>query len=67
MLRKAIAANKTLAELKGAGDLIPKSGRFDQPIVLQEAKLSSEIGDIAPKQGTWLGRRMIKCFLDATS
>ena len=67
VLRKAIAANKALAELKGAGDLIPNQGVLINAIVLQEAKLSSEIGDIAPKQGTWLGRRMIKCFFDAAS
>jgi hypothetical protein len=30
VLRKAIAANKALAELKGAGDLIPNQGAFDQ-------------------------------------
>jgi cell filamentation protein, protein adenylyltransferase len=30
VLRKAIAANKALAELKGEGDLIPNQGCFDQ-------------------------------------
>ena len=43
MLRKAIAANKALAELKGAGDLIPNEDVLINAIVLQEAKLSSEI------------------------
>jgi Fic/DOC family N-terminal len=43
VLRKAIAANKALAELKGAGDLIPNQGVLINAIVLQEAKLSSEI------------------------
>ena len=43
VLRKAIAANKALEELKGAGDLIPKQGVLINAIVLQEAKLSSEI------------------------
>ena len=45
VLRKAIAANKALAELKGAGDLIPNQGVLINAIVLQEAKLSSEIGN----------------------
>lgn len=39
VLRKAIAANKALAELKGAGDLIPNQGGLNNAIVLQEAKL----------------------------
>ena len=43
VLRKAIAANKALAELKGAGDLIPNQGVLINAIILQEAKLSSEI------------------------
>ena len=30
VLRKAIAANKALAELKGAGELIPNQACFDQ-------------------------------------
>jgi Fic family protein len=45
-LRKAIAANKALAELKGAGDLIPNQGVLINAIVLQEAKLSSEIANV---------------------
>ena len=48
MLRKAIAANKALAELKGAGDLIPNQGILINAIVLQEAKLSSEIENAVP-------------------
>jgi Fic family protein len=43
VLRKAIAANKALAELKGAGELIPNQGVLINAIVLQEAKLSSGI------------------------
>jgi hypothetical protein len=43
VLRKAIAANKALAELKGAGDLIPNQGVLINAIVLQEPKRLSEI------------------------
>ena len=43
VLRKAIAANKALEELKGAGDFIPNQGVLINAIVLQEAKVSSEI------------------------
>jgi Fic family protein len=46
VLRKAIAANKALAELKGVGDLIPNQGVLINTIVLQEAKMSSEIENI---------------------
>lgn len=46
VLKKAIAANKSLAELKGAGELIPNQGVLIQTIGLQEAKLSSEIENI---------------------
>lgn len=46
VLRKAIAANRALAELKGAGDLIPNQGVLINAIVLQEAKLSSEIENV---------------------
>jgi len=46
VLRKAIAANKALAELKGAGKLIPNQGVLINAIVLQEAKLSSEIENV---------------------
>jgi len=38
VLRKAIAANKALAELKGAGNLIPNQGALINAIVLQGAK-----------------------------
>jgi hypothetical protein len=38
VLRKAIMANKALAELKGAGDLIPNQGALINAIVLQGAK-----------------------------
>ncbi|MBF0634548.1 MAG: Fic family protein [Nitrospinae bacterium] len=46
VLKKAIAANKALAELKGAGELIPNQGVLIQSIALQEAKQSSEIENI---------------------
>ena len=47
VLRKAIAANKALAELKGAGDLIPNQAILINSIPLQEARYSSEIENIA--------------------
>ncbi len=46
VLKKAIGANKALAELKGAGELIPDQSLLIQAIGLQEAKLSSEIENI---------------------
>ncbi len=46
VLKKAISANKALAELKGAGELIPDQTLLIQAIGLQEAKLSSEIENI---------------------
>jgi len=44
--RKAIAANKALAELKGVGELIPNQSVLIHAIGLQEAKLSSEIENV---------------------
>ena len=46
VLKKAIAANKALAELKGAVKSIPNQGILVNGIVLQEARLSSEIENI---------------------
>jgi Fic family protein len=46
ILKKAIAANRELAELKGAGDAIPNQEILVNAIVLQEARLSSEIENI---------------------
>jgi cell filamentation protein, protein adenylyltransferase len=46
ILKKAIAANRALAELKGAGDAIPNQAILVNSIVLQEARLSSEIENI---------------------
>lgn len=46
VLKQAIAANRALAELKGAGELVPNQAILIQSIGLQEAKLSSEIENI---------------------
>lgn len=46
ILRQAIAANRALAELKGAGELLPNQAVLVRVIGLQEAKLSSEIENI---------------------
>lgn len=46
ILKKAIDANRELAELKGAGDAIPNQAILLNSIVLQEARLSSEIENI---------------------
>ena len=46
ILKKAISANTALAELKGAGELIPNQSVLVQAIGLQEAKFSSEIENI---------------------
>jgi Fic family protein len=46
ILKKAIAANRELAELKGAGDAIPNQAILLNSIILQEARLSSEIENI---------------------
>jgi Fic family protein len=50
VLKQCIAANKALAELKGAGDLIPNQAVLINAIPLQEAKLSSEIENIVTTQ-----------------
>jgi len=46
VLKRAIAANRALAELKGAGELLPNQAVLIQSIGLQEAKISSEIENI---------------------
>lgn len=46
ILRKAISANRALAELKGAGELIPNQSMLINSIPLQEARASSEIENI---------------------
>ncbi len=45
-LKKAILANRELAELKGIGNAIPNQALILQLFALQEAKLSSEIENI---------------------
>ncbi len=46
VLKRAIRANKALAELKGTGDLIPNQALLIQSISLQEARFSSEIENV---------------------
>ena len=46
MLKKAIAAGRALAELKGIGSTIPNQTILINTIALQEAKSSSEIENI---------------------
>lgn len=46
ILKKAISANRALAELKGTGDLIPNQSMLINSIPLQEARASSEIENI---------------------
>jgi len=46
VLKKCLSATRALAELKGAGDLIPNQAILINSIPLQEAKLSSEIENI---------------------
>ncbi len=46
VLKKAIAANKALAELKGLGQTIPNQTMLVNTITLQEARASSEIVNI---------------------
>jgi len=47
VLRKAIAAGRALAELKGVGETIPNQSILVNALVLQEAQASSEIENIA--------------------
>ncbi|MDQ2799514.1 MAG: Fic family protein, partial [Armatimonadota bacterium] len=46
VLKQAIAAGRALAELKGAGNLVPNQAVLVRTVGLQEAKLSSEIENI---------------------
>jgi Fic family protein len=50
VLKRCVAANRALAELKGAGDLIPNQAMLINAIPLQEARLSSEIENIVTTQ-----------------
>lgn len=45
-LKRAVGAGRALAELKGVGRLIPNQGILIRAVVLQEARLSSEIENI---------------------
>jgi Fic family protein len=46
VLKKAIQAGRSLAELKGLGETIPNQGILINSLILQEAKASSEIENI---------------------
>lgn len=46
VLKKVISATRALAELKGVADLIPDQRILVNSIILQEARLSSEIENI---------------------
>lgn len=46
VLKRAIAANRALAELKGQGAIIPNQSMLVNSLVLQEAKASSEVENI---------------------
>jgi Fic family protein len=46
VLRQAVSSSRALAELKGAGDLIPNQSLLLTTLALKEAKISSEIEDI---------------------
>lgn len=46
VLKKVIGATKALAELRGAGHLIPNQAVLIQALGLQEAKMSSEIENV---------------------
>lgn len=50
VMRRCIAASRAIAELKGAGNLIPNQSILINAIPLQEAKLSSEIENIVTTQ-----------------
>jgi Fic family protein len=77
VLKQAIAANKALAELKGAGELVPNQAVLIKSIGLQEAKLSSEIENIVTTndelyrafankgQKTNLHTKEVLCYNDA--
>jgi Fic family protein len=61
-LKKAIAANRALAELRGVGGLIPNQGMLIRSVVLQEAKLSSEIENIVTTND-----KLYRAFSELTS
>lgn len=46
ILKKAIAAHRTLAQLKGIGELLPDQSILINPLILEEAKDSSAIENV---------------------
>jgi cell filamentation protein, protein adenylyltransferase len=50
VMRRCVSASRALAELKGAGNLIPNQAILINAVPLQEAKLSSEIENIVTTQ-----------------
>ena len=50
VLRRGMTASRALAELKGAGNLIPNQAMLINVIPLQEARLSSELENIVTTQ-----------------
>ena len=50
VMRRLVRASRSLAELKGAGNLIPNQAILINAIPLQEARLSSEIENIVTTQ-----------------
>jgi Fic family protein len=62
ILKKAISANKAIAELKASGDLIPSQAVLIQALGLSEAKLSSEIENILTTND-----ELYRAFADETS
>src|SRR4030042_4496544 len=50
VMRRCVTASRALAELKGAGSLIPNQSILINAIPLQEARLSSEIENIVTTQ-----------------
>jgi len=50
VLKRCISASRALAELKGAGNLIPNQSILINSIPLQEARLSSEVENIVTTQ-----------------
>jgi Fic family protein len=68
VLRRCISAGRVLAELKGAGSLIPNQAILINAIPLQEARLSSEIENIVTTQDA-LFRATVEPFsrLDAAT
>lgn len=62
ILQQAVKATRSLAELKGAGGLIPDQAILINAIPLQEAKASSEIENIVTTQD-----ELFKAALDETA